>query len=277
MSAPGPLQGVKVLSLALNLPGPAAAQRLRRLGAEVLKVEPPSGDPMATYSRAWYLELHEGITRRVLDLKEPQDRATFQRLLEDSDLFLASSRPSALRRLGLDPELLEATHRRLCQVLITGYPAPRENEAGHDLTYQASLGLIDPPHLPRSLVSDLAGAERAVSAALALLYQRERTDRGGLATVSLAEAAEPLGEPLRHGLTAPGALLGGGVPEYALYATADGWIALAALEPHFKARVAQLLGTGSAEGLRAAFAQHPSAHWQAWGQTHDVPLETVRS
>jgi len=268
-----PLHGFCVLNLALNLPGPAAAQRLQALGAEVIKVEPPSGDPMATYSPAWYREMAAGQAVVVLDLKAPEGRTHLHALLAEADLLITSFRPSALVRLGLDPGALAAAHPDLCQVAIVGFPAPRAEEAGHDLTYQVSMGLVAPPALPRTLLSDLAGAEQAISAALALLLDRARTGRAGQATVALSEAAEAL----RHGLTAPGALLGGGLPQYNLYPTADGWVAVAALEPHFKKKLEALLQVSTAEEYRRAFAGQTSAHWQAWGEAHDVPVETVRS
>ena len=270
----GPLHGIRIVNLALNLPGPAAAQRLRALGAEVLKVEPPSGDPMAAYRRAYYEEMARDQSVVVLDLKAPEGRARLAGLLAGADLLITSFRPSALARLGLDPEALATAHPRLCQVAIVGFPPPRAEEAGHDLTYQASMGLVAPPALPRTLLSDLAGAERAVSAALVLLLARERTGRGGQATVALSEAAEAFAAPLRHGLTAPGALLGGGHPEYALYPATDGWVALAALEPHFKARVEALLGPDPA-AWGPAFAAQSRAHWQAWAASHDIPLEAL--
>jgi alpha-methylacyl-CoA racemase len=92
----------------------------------------------------------------------------------------------------------------------------------------------------------------------------------------LSEAAASLAEPLRHGCTAPGAILGGGIPEYNLYQTSDGWVAVAALEPHFKQRLEQAFHIASAEEYRALFPGQCSAYWQQWGQEQDVPIETVR-
>jgi crotonobetainyl-CoA:carnitine CoA-transferase CaiB-like acyl-CoA transferase len=138
------------------------------------------------------------------------------------------------------------------------------------------MGLVDPPHMPRTLLSDMAGAERAVSTALALLLNRERSGKGGYDTVPLSEAVAVLAEPLRYGSTIPGASLGGGIPEYNIYQTSDGWVAVAALEPHFKQRLEQGLGIATPAEYRSAFAGESSAYWQAWGQSQDVPIETVR-
>jgi crotonobetainyl-CoA:carnitine CoA-transferase CaiB-like acyl-CoA transferase len=138
------------------------------------------------------------------------------------------------------------------------------------------MGLLDPPHMPRTLLSDMAGSEMAVSSALALLFNRERHGVGGHAVVALSEAVAAFAEPLRYGCTIPGASLGGGIPEYNIYKTSDGWVAVAALEPHFKQRLEKSLDVASAEEYRAVFAEQSSAYWQQWGQRLDVPIETVR-
>jgi alpha-methylacyl-CoA racemase len=270
------LEGIKIVNLSVNLPGPAAAQRLSRMGAEVVKVEPPSGDPMETYYADWYRDMAAGHAVLRLDLKTSAGLERLDELLGAADVLISATRTSAMQRLGLDQATLQQKFPRLCQVTIVGYPAPRDNEAGHDLTYQASMGLLDPPHMPRTLLSDMAGSEMAVSSALALLYNRERHAVGGHAVVALSEAAAAFAEPLRHGSTIPGASLGGGIPEYNIYQTSDGWVAVAALEPHFKQRLEQAFHIASAEEYRALFAGQCSAYWQQWGQEQDVPIETVR-
>lgn len=266
------LDGIRVLNLAVNLPGPAAARRLHQLGAEVVKVEPPSGDPMERYHAGWYRDMAAGQHLLRLDLKSAGGREQLDWLLATTDLLISATRPAAMVRLGLSWEELHRRYPRLCQVAITGYPAPRENEAGHDLTYQASLGLINPPHMPRTLLADMAGAEQTVVAALALLLRRERSGEAGYAEVALSTAAAAMAAPLAYGCTAAGALLGGGIPEYNIYQTLDGWLAVAALEPHFKARLESELGVATAAEYRAAFAQRSAAEWQQWGQELDLPL-----
>ena len=270
------LEGIKIVNLALNLPGPAAAQRLHQMGAGVVKVEVPSGDPMERYHAGWYQDMAVGHTLVRLDLKSDQGRDELEHLLDSADLLISASRPAAMERLGLDWVTLHQKFPRLCQVAIIGYPAPRENEAGHDLTYQASLGLLTPPYMPRTLLADMAGAEMTVSSALGLLLHRERSAESGYAEVALSEAAASIAEPLRYGCTAPGANLGGGIPEYNIYKSADGWVAVAALEPHFKKRLEDALKVVSLEEYRVVFAGQNSAYWQEWGQKMDVPIETVR-
>lgn len=282
MSAPAPvlpLTGIRVVCLAVYVPGPVAANRLSRLGAEVTKVEPMSGDPLAGWCPGWYDEMCAPMHVTRLDLKTPDGRAAFDTLFESSDLLLTALRPAALARLALDWDTLHERHPRLCHVAIVGHAEPHGDAAGHDLTYQASAGLLMPPQLPRTLVADLAGAERAVATALALLLARERGLGAGRHEVALADAAASFAAPLRHGITAPGATLGGGTPGYALYETRDGWIAVAALEPHFWLRLLSELGlpadAGRAE-LAPAFMCKTAAHWELWAAARGLPLLAIR-
>jgi crotonobetainyl-CoA:carnitine CoA-transferase CaiB-like acyl-CoA transferase len=270
-----PLSGFRVLNLAVNLPGPAAAARLLLMGADVTKLEPPTGDPMKLYHAGWYRDMAAGQTVIQLDLKDAEGRRTLDELLGGTDLLITATRPAALERLGLNWATLHDRFPRLCQVAIVGYPAPRENEPGHDLTYQASLGLLSPPDMPLTLLADMAGAELAVSRALALLLNRERGWGAGYAEVALSKAAAAMAEPLSHGCTVPGALLGGGVPEYNIYRTTDGWIAVAALEPHFKKRLEEALALGTEEGYRSIFATRSATEWQRWGQERDIPIVKI--
>jgi crotonobetainyl-CoA:carnitine CoA-transferase CaiB-like acyl-CoA transferase len=272
----GLLDGLKIINMALNLPGPAAAQRLSRMGAEVVKIEPPAGDPMQIYYADWYRDMAEGHAIINLDLKAQEGKQQFFELLGTADVLISATRPVAMQRLGLDCATLQQLFPQLCQVMIVGYPAPRDNEAGHDLTYQASMGLIDPPHMPRTLLSDMAGSERTVSAVLALLLNRERCGAGGHEVVALSDAVTAFAEPLQYGSTIPGASLGGGIPEYNIYKTSDGWVAVAALEPHFKQRLEDFLKITTPEGYQSAFSGQSAAYWQELGQKMDIPIETVR-
>lgn len=273
-----PLAGLRVVTVAVNVPGPVAAERFAQLGAHVTTVLPPIGDPLQQYCAAWYTELHAGQEMLTLDLKKPEDAARFDGLLAEADLLITSSRPSALRRLRIDFETLHARHPRLCQVDIVGDPGEGAEVPGHDLTYQATNALIRPPAMPATLIADLSGAERAVADGLAAIVARDRTGLGSRREVALAETAKAMGRPAVHGLTAPGGILGGGHPPYAIYAAADGHVALAALEPHFLTRTTQALGVdGSAEAFAGVFATRTAADWEAWAAEHDVPLAAVRA
>jgi len=272
-----PLAGIRIVSTALNLPGPAACARLRGLGAAVTKIEPPAGDPFETFCAPWYARLHEGVEVLRMDLKSEEGRGAMAGRLREADLLVTAQRASALDRLGLGPAGLAERFPRLCHVAITGHAPPDEAVAGHDLTYLAPLGLVDPPRLPPTLFADMAGAERVVSACLALLLGRERGSAERARVVALADAAHALAEPLREGLTRPGALLGGGYAGYNLYAAQDGWIAVAVLEPRFAVRLASLLGLERLEAsrLQAIFAARDTAHWESWARENDLPIVAV--
>ena len=268
------LEGIRLVTLAQNVPGPAAVARLQSFGASVVKVEPPNGDPLASSNPAWYGSLAAGQEVVRLDLKSDTGRNRLHGHLAEADVLLTSNRLAALTRLGLGPEELGVRYPRLCYVAITGYPAPREDTPGHDLTYLADLGLLSPPEMPRTLLADLAGAERAVSATLALLLHRERGMGAGYAEVALSEAAAFFAEPLRYGITQPGAHLGGGFPGYGLYVAREGWIAVAALEAHFWESLLRELGLKEAarEDLEETFLQKTAEEWEQWATERELPL-----
>jgi crotonobetainyl-CoA:carnitine CoA-transferase CaiB-like acyl-CoA transferase len=273
-----PLQGIQIVTLALNLPGPLAVACLRQLGAIVAKVEPPDGDPLAHVNPHWYRALHEGQEILCLNLKDTVERARLEQRLQAADLLVTATRPAALRRLGLTWADLHARFPRLCQVAIVGYPPPEEDVPGHDLTYQARLGLLEPPQLPRMMIADLAGAQQTAQAALALLLARERGQGAHCVRVSLAQAAELFAEPLRQGLTSPGGILGGGFPGYHIYRAEKGWVALAALEPHFWRKLTTELGlsSGDRQQLQEVFLTRTAWEWESWGSQRDLPLAAVR-
>jgi alpha-methylacyl-CoA racemase len=284
------LDGVRVVLFAVNVPGPVAAARLASMGAGITKIEPPGGDPLERYCPNWYRSLCRTASVRRLDLRDAEARAELHALLHDADLLLTSYRPSSLTRLGLDKASLERAHPSLAVVSIVGHPGRHSDIAGHDLTYQAREGLLSPPAMPRSLLADLSGAERAVSTSLALLLARARSVAEGTAgsqasartswyrEIALSDAVGDLGAPWRFGLTSANGLLGGTYPMYRLYAARDGWIAVAALEPQFAERLAAELGVTEAthEALERVFSQDTADSWEVWAAARDLPIAAVR-
>ncbi|MEY8567046.1 CoA transferase [Corynebacteriaceae bacterium 7-707] len=280
-----PLTGVTVVSLAVNLPGPAAARRLRLLGASVTKVEPPSGDPLALAAPDYYEHFTHGQRRVTLDLKTGEGQRELHGHLDEADLLLTSHRPRALSRLGLDWHTLHGKYPRLSQVAIVGSAGDGADTPGHDLTYQAQAGTIattgDGPVMPTLPLADLGGAERAVADGVAALFRARNTGEGTYAEVGLAEVVDDFAASRRFGLSGPGTPLGGGMPLYGLYPARDGHVALAAIEPHFAVALAAELGLDSpfevtAEALTDFFAAEPVGHWSAWAQEKDIPLAVVR-
>jgi alpha-methylacyl-CoA racemase len=272
-----PLDGIEVVTLAPNVPGPVAAARLRELGAHVTKIEAPAGDPLSHTTPGWYAELHRGCAVEVLDLKTTAGRSALERRLERADVLLTSSRFSALKRLDLDWGDVHARHPRLVHVAIVGYPPPHDERSGHDLNYVSQLGLVEPPNLPQTLVADLAGAERAVSATLGALLRRERGGGASREIVSLREAATVFGEPLRHGMTGRAGILGGSAAIYRFYRARTGWVAVGALEPHFAVRLGESLGVSpnDEKAIADAFAARDALEWESWGDERDLPVSAV--
>lgn len=270
---------LRVLALVTNIPGPLAAAALARDRAAVVKIEPPHGDALEAAAPAWYAAVTSGMEVVRLDLKSAQARENVAARLAQADVLVTAMRAGALERLGLGPAELRANFPSLCHVAICGEAAPHDDRAGHDLTYQAQAGLLDPPAMPRSVFADLFAAERAVAAAYRLLFERERGNGGGYAQIAIAQGASDLADALRFGLTTTDGPLGGRLPIYRLYETRDGWIALAALEPHFRANLALALQVESldAHALSARFAEHPNGYWEDLARRYDLPLCAVKS
>ncbi len=287
-----PLRGVRVLSLALNLPGPAALMRLRAMGARCTKLEAPapegldSSDPMAQYSRKAYDEMHEGIRRIEADLKTPTGQRKLHQALARSDVLLTSFRPSALRKLGLDWPALRRTYPALCMVAIVGSPGERADEPGHDLTYLAEAGLVDGLNTPPTLFADMGGALLASEAVLRAVLQRQHSRKGCFQEVALSEAADWLALPRHWVLTVPGAAVGGGHAGYRVYPCKDGRVAVAALEPHFARALCTVAGLTprNMAGMFDADTHQAIARYLL-GKTrkqldrlatkHDIPLHTL--
>lgn len=274
-SSGSPLSGVRIVALVTNIPGPLAAARLAGLGARVTKVESPAGDPLESAASEWYTEIVRDLRVLRLDLK--CSSATLLAELAQADLLVTALRARSLKAAGLDWEELHATFPRLSHVAITGEAAPNDDRAGHDLTYQARADLIAPPAMPRTLFADMFAAERAVATALLTLYERDRSGSGTRHEVAIADGARILSDPVRYGLTTPSGSLGGGFAGYAIYRTADGWLALAALEPHFQERLLRALDLPviDAQALRSRFAERENAYWELLAQKEDLPLATI--
>ena len=256
-----PLQGIQVLSLALNLPGPAALMRCRELGATCKKLEPPAppgaaagrtGDPMSFYNPTAYQALHKGIRKTAADLKTEAGQQALHRALATSDVLLTSYRPAAHTRLGLDWKLLHQRYPALHHIAIVGGPGARANHPGHDLTYLAENDLVTGLDLPATLYADMGGALMAVQAVLqAVLHtrspRRATAKPGKYVEVPLSDAARWLALPRQWGLTKPGAAVGGGHAGYRVYPCHDGRVAVAALEPHFAASLCDAAGLDAVE------------------------------
>jgi alpha-methylacyl-CoA racemase len=252
-----PLKGVRILSLALNLPGPAALMRCHAMGATCVKLEPPQGDPMGAYNPKAYAALHAGMKITSADLKTEKGQKALHKELARADVLLTSFRPSALKKLGLEWKALRKQYPQLSVVAIVGAPGARADEPGHDLTYLAENGLVTGLDLPPTLYADMGGSLMASEAVLQARLHQLQKGKGAYLEIALSDAASYLALPRSWGLTTPGAAVGGGHAGYRVYPCQDGRVALAALEPHFAAALGAEAGLRQS-GLLAMFA--PEAH-----------------
>ena len=218
------------------------------LGAEVVKVEDPHpGDYLRDISPGMYAALNRGKRSITLDLKTPDGAAKLRALWARADVLLEGFRPGVLERLGF-ADLLTEPRGVVCRISGFGQTGPWRDRAGHDITYLALSGVLarnglqDPPVLPGVQLADLfGGAQQAVIAILAALYERKATGKGRVLDVAMTEGAMQLilphlgalqaGEPRqRRGDD----ILSGSKPAYRVYACAGGGAyALGALEPKF--------------------------------------------
>src|SRR5215218_8443552 len=184
-----PLAGTLVVDLTRQLPGPFASRELLRLGARVVRLESPEGDPLRAIAPQWDAALNAGKESVVCDLKtEPElGRALCAR----ADVVLEGFRPGVAARLGIGPDHLP---ERIVYCSITGFGSepPHARRAGHDLNYLGYAGVLadTAPGLPPVQIADLgAGALAAVAEILAALLERERTGRGARLELSMAHGA----------------------------------------------------------------------------------------
>jgi crotonobetainyl-CoA:carnitine CoA-transferase CaiB-like acyl-CoA transferase len=287
--------------VALNLPGPAAVMRLADMGASCTKLEPlpPAGspkgsssDPMGLYAPHAYAQLHEGVKVVQADLKSDKGQAKLHGLLAKSDVLITSFRPLALKKLGIDWTSLHTKFPSLIMVSIVGAKGAAAEIPGHDLTYLAANGLVNGLNLPSTLFADMAGSSLAVEAVLKALWQRARPGRthgkGVFHEVALEDAAAYLALPRQWGLTLPKGSVGGAHAGYAVYACIKGRVAVAALEPHFAARLAEVAGIKTAKQgqnlkvlpstrlkLTEFFAGLTRKQIDALASAHDLPLLTM--
>jgi len=233
------LDGTIVVDFSRYLPGALAGAELRRLGARVVRVERPGGDPMRTTAPDWYEQLNIG--------KESADWTLGPELLGTADVVLESFRPGVAEQLGIGPEAAPDT-AVYCSITGFGTGGRHELRAGHDLNYLGWAGVLEStaPALPPVQVADLAaGALGAVIEILAALIERARTGKGSRIVVSMTHNA--------HRLASRARVLTAGFACYRMYETADGrFLTVGALEPKFFARLCDLLGRPELSELQYA-------------------------
>ncbi len=240
------LEGLKILDLTMNLPGPYMTWLLASLGAEVLKVENPQGGDYARAlggkdgsSSPFFAAVNRNKKSLTLNLKSPEGREVLLRLLDDYDVLVEGFRPGTMAGFGLDFGSMQARQPRLIQVSISGYgqDGPFRLRAGHDLNYLSLAGIIGmtgtregEPAIPGIQVADLAGGSlMALTGLLAALIQRDRTGQGQFVDTAMFDGAFSLAtmvfSTVSSGMEEPRAgrmILNGRFPLYGIYETRDG-------------------------------------------------------
>ena len=231
-----PLDGVTVADLTRYLPGPYASRELLRLGARVVKIEPPEGDPVAVTAPSWYEALNAGKERVTWDARGQPPPP----VIAEADVVLEGFRPGVFERLGLEV----APTAIVCSITGFGAGGRRAQDAGHDLNYLGYAGVLadTAPALPPVQVADLcAGGQAAVIEVLAALLTRSRDGSGARIVVSMTDGVHRFAAHRLGGDPVP-RLLTGGIACYRIYETADArHLTVAALEPRFWERLCDLL------------------------------------
>ncbi|KHL25523.1 racemase [Croceibacterium mercuriale] len=204
------LNGIRVLDCSIAMAGPLAAQRLGDMGADVVKVEPTSGEWQRHASAGGatgnkinvsFLSLNRNKRSLAVDLKAPEGKALLLELVKTADVFLQNYRPGVAERLGVDYATLSAINPRLIYVSMSGYgeDGPYRLYPGQDLLLQGMSGAMlsagaegQPPAPAGQYLVDAVTAYSAFEGALAALFHRERTGEGQLVQVNMLDAITTL-------------------------------------------------------------------------------------
>ena len=302
-----PLSNLVVLDLTVNTPGPFCSMILSDLGARVIKVEPPGGDPLRQSGPTIFAGLNRGKESISLNLKTDADREVLMRLADEGDIVLEGSRPGVAKRLGADYETISARNPSIVYCSISGFgqEGPWRDVPGHDINYLAVGGYMGAqtaiegrPWPPAILISDVASGLYAAIAVLAAVVGRESSPEGTYIDLSMTDAVLSL-----VGIEAESTSTTGDerstpnvtvIPTYGLFACADGrWLSLGIVhEDHFWQRfcdVAGLTDLGDLlfeqrverareikNRLEMTIAKRSSSEWEGELMEVDVPAITVR-
>lgn len=276
------LQGLRVVDLTRNLPGPFATRLLADLGAEIIKIEPKNGDPARAFGEL-FKALNHGKTTESHDFRDPQGIAAIKAHLKGADVMLDSFRPDVLVGMGLDAKTLHAINPKLVMVSITGYGLANSDskteinhnwapKAGHDINFMAMSGVLDQlktadgeQAMPNVQFADLAGgSDTAVISLLAAVFAAQRTGKGRHVAVSMThslyqhmimpKATGTLVKSFSGQQPAPQHdFLGGLLPCYRLYKTSDErYMAIGSLELKFWQGLCEVLDLSALK----------NSHWQ---------------
>ena len=307
------LAGIKVVDLTLFLPGPMMTLMMADQGAEVIKVEPPAGDPARAQApfeagqSVWFRNLNRGKRGVALDLKSDAGKAALWALIEDADVVVEGFRPGVIDRLGFGHDAVAARNPRVvyCSISAFGQAGALAHHPAHDLAVQALAGFLSvndgadgTPVVPGAPSADMVAGLTALSAVLMALIGRERTGRGDYVDIAMYDALLPWCAHIAGDAIVGGAPPGsksqrslGGAAFYNVYATGDGrHVALGGRETKFVANLLNALDRADLipfserpageQGaliafLRETFARRTRDEWVDWFADKDVAFAPV--
>ena len=282
----GPLSGVRVLDLSAYIAGPYGCSLLADQGAEVIKIEPPTGDNLRKYPSTLELESRAfiGVNRSkwgmVLDLKQEQDHAVLMKMVRDADVLVHNFRPGVAERLAIGFEQLTLINPRLVYCSVTGYGSkgPLKSKAGYDQVLQTMTGMCamqgktgGPPEILYGSVVDYYASALVAAGVSSALYERAQSGAGQHVGISLLRAALTMqsarliwaeGEPRDLGRD----MRSGGIT--GIHPTQEGYLYISANTQHFWGALCEKVGL---PGL-AADARYDSVRKRAQHQDELVPL-----
>ncbi len=250
------LEGVRVIDLSMYLPGPHLTLMMADHGADVLRVEPPGGEPARKYGpfqdgqSVWFRNTHRGKTCMELNLKDDSDREKLLELCESADVFVEAFRPGVVKRLGVDYEAVRSRNPKIvyCSLSAYGQYGPLSSKPSHDMGAQAYTGLLaindrgdGHPAVPGLPGADMGSSLVGLAGILMALYRRQQTGQGDYVDASMYDTllswTAHLSGPVlvdREAPTTPAGRSIGGAAFYNVYETKDGrYIALTGRELKF--------------------------------------------
>lgn len=310
----GKLSGIKVIDLSLFLPGPMLTLMMADHGAEVIKIEPPTGDParqmapMEGDQSVWFRNLNRGKEAFVLDLKSDEGRRRLWDLIETADVMIEGFRPGVMKRLGFDYDAVSAKNPRIvyCSISAFGQEGEMAHHPAHDLAVQALSGFLSVndgpdgmPVVPGVPSADMAAGLNGLTAVLMALLGREQTGKGDYVDIAMLDSMMPWCAHI-----AGGAISGhespksqsqrslGGAAFYNVYETSDGkHVVLGAREIKFARNLLTALDrldllplaekeAGEAQApliafLRNTFTSKTRDEWVQWFSDKDVAFSPV--
>lgn len=309
------LEGIKVLDVSMFLPGPHLTMMMADHGADVIRIEPPAGEPTRELGKwhgdmtIWFRNTHRNKRSVVLDLKQAAAVEAFMRLAREADVIVEAFRPGVMDRLGVGYSAVRAVNPRIvyCSISAFGQTGPNAQRAAHDLSIEAETGIVSlnvgsdgRPAIPGLPAADMGSSLMALSGILMALLRREKTGEGDYVDISMQDSlvswtvnvVSPVFAERRDLDTTTERSLGGAA-FYGLYRCADGrYLSLGGSEIKFVSNLLSALGRPDLiepcklppgrgqdpvrDFLREAFESQPLAHWEELLSSLDVCWAPVK-